>query len=75
MKNNKRVIVVYIVDDELKELEGKDDEKYYGEWATSKEFLRYLELSENVVVRHDTLSKAISRGTKLLDKYLIFKNI
>lgn len=68
----KNVIVVYEIEKDIYG-EGKDDERYCGEFKSASEVKDWLEIRENRSTTKQNINRAIKKGYVVLDRFLIFR--
>ena len=71
-KKDNRVIVVYEIEKDIYG-EGKDDERYCGEFKNAGEVRDWLEIREKQPTSRQNINRAIEKGYVVLDRFLVFK--
>jgi len=71
-KKDNKVIVVYEIEKDFYG-EGKDDERYCGEFKNAGEVKDWLEIREKQPTTRQNINRAIQKGYVVLDRFLIFK--
>lgn len=72
MNKIKNVIVVYEIEKDYYG-NGKDDERYYGEFSNSSELKDWFKVVEHKETSRQNINRAITKGYVVLDKFLIFR--
>lgn len=72
VKKHNKAIVVYEIEKDIYG-EGKDDERYCGEFKNAGEVRDWLEIREKQSTSRQNINRAIEKKYVVLDKFLIFK--